>query len=252
MSSRQLRQSTINNTAILSVRNQREVIETRIKDLTRTLPVLTLTMEKLTRDIQAASTEKERIDARLAGLVAAESAIIERIRRAVEQGRHGEQYRILNERYQRYRDLGNSTIDSLRLLQSLADVYRKLLDEQEAEALTNNATTGINKQISEAETEYRKANKKFHSLEEQKTRLMSLIIDTERELSELHQESNDLNIQLSNLVGLVGLAGSVSRRKRKKSAKKGGKWSLKYKRSINCKQPKGFSQKQYCKYKNRK
>jgi hypothetical protein len=28
----------------------------------------------------------------------------------------------------------------------------------------------------------------------------------------------------------------------------GGKWSLKYKRSINCNRPKGFSQKQHCKY----
>ena len=27
-----------------------------------------------------------------------------------------------------------------------------------------------------------------------------------------------------------------------------GKWSRKYKKSINCKHPKGFSQKQYCKY----
>ena len=26
------------------------------------------------------------------------------------------------------------------------------------------------------------------------------------------------------------------------------KWSLKYKRSINCKHPKGFSQRQHCKY----
>ena len=26
------------------------------------------------------------------------------------------------------------------------------------------------------------------------------------------------------------------------------KWSLKYKRSINCRRPRGFSQKQYCKY----
>ena len=26
------------------------------------------------------------------------------------------------------------------------------------------------------------------------------------------------------------------------------KWSLKYKRSINCKNPKGFSQRQHCKY----
>ena len=30
--------------------------------------------------------------------------------------------------------------------------------------------------------------------------------------------------------------------------KVGGKWSLKYKKSINCKHPKGFSQKQHCKY----
>ena len=29
---------------------------------------------------------------------------------------------------------------------------------------------------------------------------------------------------------------------------RGGKWSRKYKLSINCKRPKGFSQKQYCKY----
>ena len=26
------------------------------------------------------------------------------------------------------------------------------------------------------------------------------------------------------------------------------RWSLKYKRSINCKKPRGFSQRQYCKY----
>ena len=31
----------------------------------------------------------------------------------------------------------------------------------------------------------------------------------------------------------------------------GGKWSLKYKRSINCNRPKGFSQKQYCKKKRK-
>ena len=26
------------------------------------------------------------------------------------------------------------------------------------------------------------------------------------------------------------------------------KWSIKYKKSINCRRPKGFSQRQYCKY----
>jgi hypothetical protein len=36
--------------------------------------------------------------------------------------------------------------------------------------------------------------------------------------------------------------------------KNGGKWTMKYKKSINCKNPKGFSQKQYCMYgrKNKK
>ena len=33
-----------------------------------------------------------------------------------------------------------------------------------------------------------------------------------------------------------------SKRKRRQ------KWSMKYKKSINCRKPKGFSQKQYCKY----
>jgi thiol-disulfide isomerase/thioredoxin len=32
----------------------------------------------------------------------------------------------------------------------------------------------------------------------------------------------------------------------------GGKWSLKYKNSINCKHPKGFSQRQHCKYGRKK
>ena len=33
---------------------------------------------------------------------------------------------------------------------------------------------------------------------------------------------------------------------------KGGKWTKKYKKIINCKNPKGFSQKQYCKYGRKK
>jgi len=37
-------------------------------------------------------------------------------------------------------------------------------------------------------------------------------------------------------------------KKNKSKGKKGGKWSLKYKRSINCKRPRGFSQRQHCKY----
>jgi hypothetical protein len=41
---------------------------------------------------------------------------------------------------------------------------------------------------------------------------------------------------------------STSSKRSKKRGQTGGKWSLKYKRSINCKRPKGFSQRQHCKY----
>jgi thiol-disulfide isomerase/thioredoxin len=43
-----------------------------------------------------------------------------------------------------------------------------------------------------------------------------------------------------------------SKSMRKSRRQKGGKWSRKYKKSINCKKPKGFSQKQYCKYGRKK
>lgn len=39
---------------------------------------------------------------------------------------------------------------------------------------------------------------------------------------------------------------------RKSRKQSGGKWSAKYKRSINCNRPKGFSQRQYCKYSRKK
>lgn len=39
-----------------------------------------------------------------------------------------------------------------------------------------------------------------------------------------------------------------TRRHKRTRSQRGGKWSLKYKKSINCKKPKGFSQRQHCKY----
>lgn len=65
-------------------------------------------------------------------------------------------------------------------------------------------------------------------------------------------KTGDNNITTSEKMG-----GSYSKKSthriRSKSKRKtrkliGGKWSAKYKRSINCNRPKGFSQRQYCKY----
>jgi len=49
-----------------------------------------------------------------------------------------------------------------------------------------------------------------------------------------------------------GMKSKKSRKSRSTRKKIGGKWSLKYKRSINCKRPRGFSQKQHCKYGRKK
>ena len=47
--------------------------------------------------------------------------------------------------------------------------------------------------------------------------------------------------------------GSRARKTSKRAKRAGGrrKWSLKYKRSINCRRPRGFSQRQYCRRQNK-
>lgn len=73
-----------------------------------------------------------------------------------------------------------------------------------------------------------------------------------------YSSPNDLMNRLSNLSNTKSKKNKkrYNSRSRSNSSNKylkqrGGKWTLKYKRSINCKRPKGFSQKQYCKRKNR-
>jgi len=57
-------------------------------------------------------------------------------------------------------------------------------------------------------------------------------------------KSGENNITKSeNKTNIVSKGGKKTRK-----VKRGGKWSLKYKRSINCRRPKGFSQRQHCKY----
>ena len=46
--------------------------------------------------------------------------------------------------------------------------------------------------------------------------------------------------------------GGKRKTKKQRKKKKSRKWSMKYKKSINCKKPKGFSQKQHCKYGRKK
>jgi hypothetical protein len=61
--------------------------------------------------------------------------------------------------------------------------------------------------------------------------------------NDTNKTNNPATQQMFSIDTFGGKKHSKTRKNRR-----GGKWSLKYKKSINCKRPKGFSQKQYCKY----
>jgi hypothetical protein len=77
---------------------------------------------------------------------------------------------------------------------------------------------------------------------------MSGLGNTKREsnMEKLHRPL--LSMSISNRSRSRRQNKSTSSKHSKKRGQTGGKWSLKYKKSINCKHPKGFSQRQHCKY----
>ena len=62
-----------------------------------------------------------------------------------------------------------------------------------------------------------------------------------------HMKGGDTNNGNNNNSTFIDPRLVFSRGGSRKRKGKGGKWSLKYKKSINCRRPKGFSQKQHCK-----
>ena len=67
------------------------------------------------------------------------------------------------------------------------------------------------------------------------------------------EEDYDKERDVSSLIEWINSKSKPRFTRKQKSGKQktrkiGGKWSRKYKASINCKKPKGFSQRQHCKY----
>lgn len=89
-----------------------------------------------------------------------------------------------------------------------------------------------------------RAQKKYRTLNE-------AIVELTQQKDELQNEIDEMNREYQSLSINENIARGKRQRKSKKRGKKnkkGGAWSLKYKKSINCNSPRGFSQKQYCKY----
>jgi chromosome segregation ATPase len=83
------------------------------------------------------------------------------------------------------------------------------------------------------------AEDSLSNLTSRQTTLNQEIAELEARLEDLNRQSNELN---------RGRGRKKRRQKKRTKVKRGGAWTAKYKKSINCMRPKGFSQKQYCKY----
>ena len=96
-------------------------------------------------------------------------------------------------------------------------------------------------------------NKKYENYEDSNIENKDRTIDSF--VNWMENKLNDKNISKLNQSEKSGGYKSFRKRKlRRLKTKKmrSRKWSRKYKRSINCRRPKGFSQKQYCKYGRKK
>jgi outer membrane murein-binding lipoprotein Lpp len=89
-----------------------------------------------------------------------------------------------------------------------------------------------------------KANKKYKTLNDDIKELTQQKDQLQNELDTMTNEYRSLSINQN-----IGQGKRQRKSKKKgKRGKKGGAWTGKYKKSINCRKPRGFSQKQYCKY----
>jgi len=103
--------------------------------------------------------------------------------------------------------------------------------------LTDTGLAPIIEQKAIARENYRIASEHHYSLYQQQQSLMRIVRDLERRLTRALIRDRALNQARGKKQGIS-----------RKRGKRGGAWSAKYKRSINCNKPRGFSQKQYCKY----
>jgi outer membrane murein-binding lipoprotein Lpp len=86
-----------------------------------------------------------------------------------------------------------------------------------------------------------KANEKYKTLNDDIRVLTQQKNQLQNELDTMTSEYRVLTINQN-------IGQGKRQRKSKNRGKRGGAWTAKYKKSINCRRPRGFSQKQYCKY----
>ena len=78
--------------------------------------------------------------------------------------------------------------------------------------------------------------------------LLNLVAHADQLLADQTSHTQHVFSEVVDDDGPLGRSDYGGRKRLLHRRRKGGKWTMKYKRSINCRAPRGFSQRQYCKY----
>jgi chromosome segregation ATPase len=183
------------------------------------------TIKQLRDDMKQADIEKIQQNEVIYGLERQEQLIAENIKKEATN----------------FQDL-RSKIDTMdpnetrEYREGVREQYNKM--DSELYGTIRRAARPIEKEIATQKSKLTKIESKRKDIQNEREKM-------EKDLQELISARNIVATQVRQLN--IG-HGLKRQRKSKKRGKFGGAWTAKYKRSINCKKPRGFSQKQYCKY----
>jgi len=231
---------------IASLRRRRALAR-NTQALTRRSRDLLRERNELTRQLANLQSELRTIDASIMATYAEIATIRQRVETASQRATHG---RTLATQEQVRGNIG----DTHRSARSAYDNYRN----------TNpNDTDGIGQRYSDyiaiGSAIHANSQERVIPLVNESNRVVHTMLEAEKLLIDLTSRQTTLRQEIAELeASLIILdrqsdelnrgRGKKRRQKKGTKVKRGGAWTLKYKRSINCMRPKGFSQKQYCKY----
>ena len=221
----------------LALETRRTDLANRINELKTDLKEHSKALDTLTIEVNLALSrrddERERYEAVKEERDRLRYTIIENF----NQSDLGMEYKELRKRYYDYvhnedQDTDINYFNNLKQrLDYVSSIFEELME-------TGLASIIAKKEI--AKGIYKAASEHHNELYQQQQQLKGVVRDLEQQLEEVIKRDRELN-------QAHGKRQRKSKKRGKKN-KKGGAWSLKYKKSINCNSPRGFSQKQYCKY----
>jgi predicted nucleic acid-binding Zn-ribbon protein len=216
-------------------------ITIRSQDLLIERNELITQLEKLQSELTTVNASKMALEAEIPTIRQRMDTASQRVnqettlsRREQVQGNIGDTHRSARSAYDTYRTANPTDTDTINQLYSDYIAISSAIHDNSQERVIPlvDESNGVLYTLLAAE-------ESLSNLTSRQTTLLQEIADLEAKLEDLNRQSNELN---------RARGGKKRRQKKGTKVKRGGAWTLKYKRSINCMRPKGFSQKQYCKY----